>query len=134
MKKIKYLLFKFMQGRYGNDALNNFTLVFVFILLILNSLFFHSIFVTPVLFVMMVLTIYRTYSRNITARTNENVAFLKLVRPITHHFKVFKININDKENKTFICPKCKTNVRVPRNKGNITITCPKCRERFDKRT
>ena len=32
------------------------------------------------------------------------------------------------------CPKCRTELRVPRGKGKIKIKCPKCGEEFIKRT
>lgn len=34
----------------------------------------------------------------------------------------------------FTCPKCNTQLRVPKGKGKIKITCPKCGEQFIKRT
>ena len=34
----------------------------------------------------------------------------------------------------FNCPKCKTELRVPKGKGKILITCPKCGEKFEEKT
>lgn len=34
----------------------------------------------------------------------------------------------------FKCPKCNTELRVPKGKGKIIITCPKCGEKFEERT
>ncbi len=36
--------------------------------------------------------------------------------------------------KYYKCPKCKTELRVPKGKGKIKIKCPKCQEQFIKRT
>lgn len=32
------------------------------------------------------------------------------------------------------CIKCKTRLRIPKDKGNIVITCPKCKMKFKTRT
>ncbi len=34
----------------------------------------------------------------------------------------------------FKCPKCSTELRVPKGKGKIRITCPKCGEQFVEKT
>ena len=39
-----------------------------------------------------------------------------------------------KTHRFYRCPKCKTWLRVPKNRGKITITCVKCSHKFDKRT
>lgn len=36
--------------------------------------------------------------------------------------------------KTFKCPKCRTQCRVPAGRGKIKITCPACGEKFIKRS
>ena len=43
-------------------------------------------------------------------------------------------SFRDRQNRYFICPRCRQTVRVPRHKGKIAITCPKCKERFERRT
>ena len=41
---------------------------------------------------------------------------------------------SEKIYKYYRCPKCNTELRVPRGKGKIKIKCPKCQEEFIKRT
>ena len=44
LEKIKNALFRFMNGRYGTDALNNFLLFASLAVLLINTLTFKSVF------------------------------------------------------------------------------------------
>lgn len=72
---------------------------------------------------LMIWAIFRSLSRNINARYQENRRFLLMLD-----------RFRDRKNRYFMCPRCRQTVRVPRHKGKILITCPKCRERFERRT
>ena len=78
--------------------------------------------------------LFRTYSRNIYRRRQENERFLSLIHPIKRRYNLIKNNQQDKEHKYFLCPSCKQMVRVPRGRGKITITCPECKHKFDKKS
>lgn len=41
---------------------------------------------------------------------------------------------SEKTHSYFNCPKCNTELRVPKGKGKIMITCPKCGEKFIEKT
>ena len=112
MDKFKNSLIKFMSGRYGSDQFNVFLVVLALLLYYL----------------------FRTYSRNIYRRRQENERFLSLIHPIKRRYNLIKNNQQDKEHKYFLCPSCKQMVRVPRRRGKITITCPKCKHKFDKKS
>jgi ribosomal protein L37AE/L43A len=71
----------------------------------------------------MIWAIFRSFSRNVYKRYQEN-----------HRFLLFFDRLKDRKHKIFQCPRCRQMVRVPRGKGKIAITCPKCRERFIKKT
>jgi intracellular septation protein A len=71
----------------------------------------------------MIWAIFRSFSRNVYKRYQEN-----------HRFLLFFDRLKDREHRIFQCPRCRQMVRVPRGKGKIAITCPKCRERFIKKT
>ncbi len=109
---------RFMEGRYGNDKLNNAILGTALLISILG-LFIRTPLLNLIAYVLMFWAIFRTLSRNTYKRYQENRKFLQ-----------FFDRIRDREHKYFDCPKCRQMVRVPRGKGKISITCPRCREKF----
>lgn len=134
MKKWQESLYQFMSGRYGSDQLNIFLLIAAVVLLFLNIFVLKSEIVSIISWLLLILEIFRTYSRNIYKRRQENEKFLALINPFKKQYLVFKNNRNDKEHKYFLCPSCKQLVRVPKGRGKITITCPTCKTRFDKKS
>ena len=134
MNKLKSALYRFMYGRYGGDQLNTFILVLTAIVMLLNIFLFKNGIVSVVIWVMLILNIYRCYSRNIYKRRSENQKFLNLIAPFTKRKNLAKKQSQDKDHKYFICPSCKQNIRVPKGRGKITITCPSCQTKFDKRS
>lgn len=134
MYKIKQWFYRFMQGRYGADELYKFSFGVFIVLLILSVIFrgtlgfIFSLAETAVL----ILTIYRSFSRNFAARSRENRAYLKLRDAF---LKTVKRNINrvrDIKTKRYRkCPHCGTWVKLPIKKGKHPVNCPGCRERFE---
>lgn len=128
---------QFMYGRRGNDELNVFILIIVFILAFLN-IFFRSYIVYILQSLFLVLFIIRFLSRNISARDRENNWFLKVKSKFSKNNDYNTVNYNDyqpkkekeKKYKYFKCPNCSAKLRVPKGKGKITITCPRCRTSF----
>ena len=117
---------RFMMGRYGHDRLN-VALLIVGVILAVISMFARSklvVLVTTMLsYVMLILALYRCFSRSTYKRYNENRRFLLMLD-----------RLKDRNNGYYACPKCRQTVRVPRGKGKIAITCPKCREKVIKKT
>lgn len=113
---------RFMEGRYGNDKLNNailgaamfFVVLTLFIPNPLADLIAHGI-----AYVLMFWVIFRTFSRNTYQRYQENRKYLQ-----------FFGRMKDRDHRYYDCPKCRQMVRVPRGKGKIAITCPRCHEKF----
>ena len=134
MNKFQNALYRFMSGRNGSDQLNNFLLIFALILLILNLFVIRNPYLATIIWIILIINIFRTYSRNIYKRRAENDKFLSLIQPVKKRINIIKSNTNDKMHKYFLCPNCKQTVRVPRGRGQITITCPKCKQKFDKKS
>lgn len=124
--KIRFGLRSFMQGRYGTDKLN-MTLLGIGCVIVLISMFFGNsllkLILTLLAYALVIVSIFRCFSRNTYQRYQENRRYLMLV----NQFK-------DRTHRYYRCPKCKQTVRVPKGKGKISITCPKCQEKFIKKT
>ena len=72
---------------------------------------------------LLILSLFRCFSRNTYKRYQENRKYLMLVQ----RFK-------DREHRYYDCPRCRQQVRVPRGKGKIAISCPRCKEKFIRKT
>ena len=119
---LAYSLRRFMEGRYGNDKLNN-TILGIALVMVILALFIRNPLLNLILhgfsYALMFWSIFRTLSRNTYKRYQENRAYLKFI----DRFK-------DRDHRYYDCPKCRQTVRVPRGKGKIAITCPRCKEKF----
>ena len=121
MDKFKNSLIKFMSGRYGSDQFNVFLVVLALILLLLYVFFIKESFLVLIIWLVLLYYLFRTYSRNIYRRRQENERFLSLIHPIKRRYNLIKNNQQDKEHKYFLCPSCKQMVRVPRRRGKIKM-------------
>ena len=134
MGKFKNRIYKFMYGRYGYDALSK-TLLWVYagVLLVhmILSLFIDSPFLylanMLVSFSLVGYILFRTMSRNIPKRREENAKFLGFWRLRRNKRRDRKTHVYRK------CPKCKAVLRLPKAKGKHTVSCPRCKERFEVR-
>ena len=127
-QRIRNALSRFMYGRNGADQLSLATLWAAVLLDIIAAVLKLGGVVESLLSLvstlLLVVTIFRLFSRNLEKRRAENAAFLQKVWwPIKGKLHRMK----DKDHKYFTCPTCRTVCRVPRGKGKIVITCPKCR-------
>lgn len=119
-------LSRFMAGRYGTDRLNTVILCVGLAASVISAFVqgtIAGVILVILSYFLMGFVIFRCLSRNTARRYQENRRFLLMID-----------RIKDRENRYFICPKCRQTVRVPRHKGKIAITCPKCRERFERKT
>ena len=125
-QKIKNALANFMAGRYGLDNLGKATLILALVLTLLASI--TNLIIFSILgFILIVLTIFRMYSRNIAKRQAENEKYLKFKAEIKQFFVRLK---NFRKFKYFRCPECGARLRLPRKVGEVNVTCGKCRHQF----
>jgi hypothetical protein len=126
MNKFKAWLQRVMYGRYGTDKLNTAILVCGLILCLVGS-FVPSDAVRALLtlasYVLLGISLWRTFSRNTYKRYQEN-----------RRYQMLLDRLKDRSHRYYTCPKCRQTVRVPKGKGKIAITCPKCKEKFVKKT
>jgi hypothetical protein len=121
---------KFMTGRYGPDHLSA-GLLFLSLLLSVILMFVPVSWLGYIVYIPLLLCLYRMFSKNLYRRRAENEKFLKFWNPVAAWAgkKMYRIR-DSKVHKYFKCPQCKQEVRVPKGKGKISITCPKCRTEF----
>lgn len=123
LQRFRAALIRFMTGRNGVDQLGWFLLILGVVLNLIGTFTRLPVF-QLLAYIPLLLTIWRTFSRNIPKRYAENQRFTQFFARIKGH----------KTYCYFKCPGCKTRVKVPKGKGTIRITCPSCREKFVKKT
>ena len=126
---IRNAIHRFMYGRYGNDSLNLFLIVFYLILYLLFALTHFELLYWLSLALVFV-TLFRLLSRNIPARQKENSQFMRLAGPVIQWYRLQRTMRRAKDHRYFKCPNCGQQLRVPRGKGRITVTCRSCGASF----
>lgn len=132
---------KFMQGRNGYDAFSR-CLIWVSVALLVLSLFTSRVLNGALSGVFWLLTLaamafsyFRVFSRNVYRRQAENQKYQRFVGKLRSYWAGIKARWRDrKTHRYYRCPACRTNLRVPRNKGKIRITCKKCGAQFERTT
>ena len=125
---------RFMMGRYGNDDFNRFLFVLCIVFLVLNVI----LHVGPLYYislVLLIITYYRSLSRDVNKRYKENLWYLEKKDKLFGFFSRKKYyHEQRKDYHIYTCPSCKQKIRIPKGKGKINVTCPKCRTSFVKRS
>ena len=125
---------QFMIGRYGTDGLNQFLSIASIVLLLISLLTRFSLF-TWLGLVLLVLCYYRSLSRNISKRTEENYQYYALKDRVDRKFRGLKDQwANRKLYHYYRCPKCRQKLRVPRGRGRIQISCTRWGTQFIKKS
>ena len=125
---------QFMIGRYGTDGLNQFLSIASLVLLLIAIVSRVSLF-TWLGVALLVFCYYRTFSRNISKRTEENYKFYTLKDRVGSKFRSWKEQwANRKLYHYYRCPQCRQKLRVPRGRGRIQISCPRCGTQFIKKS
>ncbi len=120
-----------MYGRYGVDELYIFLLVLYFILFFVNCLL-SSVILSVVSWVLVLLALFRSMSKNHAKRRRENEMFMKLFRPVKSDLILLKDRVKDNRTARYRkCPHCRVTLKLPKKRGRHTVVCPKCRERMD---
>lgn len=120
---------RFMAGRNGNDRFNLFLLVCELVLLLLSSLL-HGPFYLPAI-ALLVYIYFRMLSRNVYKRQEENNRYLRAKYKLLSRLRLIVERWKQRRDyKFFVCPSCRTTLRVPRGRGKIKIVCRKCGTSF----
>lgn len=104
---------RFMIGRYGTDGLNQFLSIASLVLLLIAIVSRVSLF-TWLGVALLVFCYYRTFSRNISKRTEENYKFYTLKDRVGSKFRSWKEQwANRKVYHYYRCPQCHQNCGCP---------------------
>ena len=130
---IRSWMARFMTGRYGGDQLNLF-LIALYLILYVVFLFTRLLIFELLGTVLLVVSLFRSLSRNLPQRRAETTRFLQIVRPVWRKWTGFRARAHDKEHRYFKCPNCGQLMRVPRGKGRITVHCRSCGAAFEEKS
>ena len=122
--KNKFLMF--MQGRYGIDSLGKAMFVLYLILTIINMVLLSTL-IYIIGLLILIICIFRFFSKNISKRYNENLKYLQFANGFKDFMEKKKNRAND--NKTYCfkrCPNCGKTLRLPRKAGKHNTKCPVC--------
>ena len=120
---------RFMTGRNGNDRFNLFLLVCELVLLLLSSLLRGPFFLLAL--ALLVYIYFRMLSRNVYKRQEENNRYLRAKYKVLSRLRLIVERWKQRRDyKFFVCPSCRTTLRVPRGRGKIKIVCRKCGTSF----
>lgn len=139
-QKIGGAFARFMYGRNGWDQLNQALFRGYLILWVVELVCFFLKkglavrVLESVLFFLMIVILFRSFSRNLSRRRTENQKWVGWYCGRKNRSAGAKARHADKEHKYFTCKNCKTICRVPVGKGKIIITCPKCGAQINAKT
>ena len=133
---------RFMDGRYGADALGRFLsiagCVFIAAALLLRIIGKAAGLTTllgTLAIVLIAFCYFRILSRNYGRRAAENQKYLNFRDKVTGWCCLQRDCFRQRRDYCFFrCPSCHQMVRVPRGKGRIRITCRRCGYAFEKKT
>ena len=126
-------MIRFMQGRYGNDRLGQVMLMLALACMVLSL--FRIPFISTIGLIILILTYYRMFSRQIGKRAAENQKYLQFEWKLRAKLQKRKQTLaQSRTHRIYKCPNCRQKIRVPRNRGRIAITCRKCGTEFIKKT
>ncbi len=132
--RLLYSLSRFLQGRYGIDALFLPIVIVSCVFTLLSS-------VRPLGWLRLIGTalllyaLFRVLSKNFPKRQRELQFYLNWKNKLTQKFRLYRrIWQERREKKYFKCPNCKTYLSVPKGKGKLKINCRKCSHQFTRKS
>ena len=109
-------------------------MIALYLVLYVAGLFIRVLLLELIGTAVLAVSLFRSLSRNVERRREENARFLQMVRPLWRKWTTFRARAQDKEHRYFKCPNCGQNMRVPRGKGRITVHCRTCGAAFEEKS
>ena len=123
----------FMMGRYGQDKLS-LHMCWLSLLICFVSMFVWRIPLLLIYSLLLLLALFRTFSRNIPKRQKEGLAYERFLGKIKGFSALQKNKWRDRKTHRYFKCTCGAVLRVPKGKGFIIIHCPKCKNDLTKKT
>ena len=127
-RKLGNAIARFMYGRNGMDQMN-VVLLRVYLVVFAAQMVFSlvkvrigAVICEILLWPLMVLILFRMFSKNLCKRQAENGKFMNWLWSVKNKNAGAKARHADKDHKYFTCKQCKAICRVPVGKGKIIIT------------
>lgn len=138
----------FFYGRYGIDVLSLF-------LVIISGFFNFNRYTNIIGLILLLIAVFRTFSKNISKRTSELYKFIGFLNKILNRFgKSIPYNLpvakldsipvafahlkykftQYRKYKIVSCPNCGQKLRLPRGQKKIIVTCKRCSHEFRMKT
>jgi len=133
-KKFENFNRKLKGGKLAVDELSLFLIVLaVVIIIIILLLRLHRF--ALVAWIPLLISYWRTLSKNRMQRAKENQIFVRYYYPAHSYIKnVYRRLTFKKDHHYFSCSKCTSKLRIPKKTGHIKVTCPRCNHSFVKKT
>lgn len=122
-------LWRFMSGRYGVDETFFLITAVAAVLAVINS-FIRLIPLQIAVYLLMILGIFRVFSRNTAARQRENRFLKNIGAKISAKRAERNRRRADFRHIYKKCPHCGAVLRLPRRKGKHKTVCPRCGKEF----
>lgn len=120
---------RFLYGRNGPDTLYN-VCVWSALALAIIGIFFDSYILSVLYLLLFGYALFRFFSRNVSKRQRENLAFCGFFKKIKQFFSMGKKKLTDRDHVYHKCPHCNSQLRLPRVKGEHNVRCPRCTSIF----
>ncbi len=132
LTRAAYKIGQFMIGRYGNDELNKALMIGALACLVLSM--FLDVFY-PIALALMVWSLFRTCSKNITARMHERDVYMDWLGKARTKYRLYKRMWAERNtHRYFKCKHCKAVIRIPKGRGEVDVGCPRCGTRTKRKS
>ena len=140
-QRIGNAMARFMYGRNGIDQLNRALLTAYLVLFALQMLaagILRSALLTQIvdllLWLVMILVLFRMFSRNLPKRREENQKWVSWWCRVRNQSSGARARHADKDDKYVTCRRCGAICRVPVGTGEIILACPRCGGKIEAKT
>lgn len=128
--KYQKLINQLLRGYNGIDSLFYVNLILIIVCIVLN-IFINNFFLSLIQLLLIILIVFRIFSKNISARQKENRLFENIIRTPKKKIKLYWNIIKNYNHALYKkCPYCKQMIKLPLKKGKHDVICPTCKKKF----